>query len=1250
MLAFIGALMLVEPHQFGGAVYTALQAHLQLWGAGFLATGAALLCVAALLPRAGVTLAVHTAAAAVMLLMASGFAASAAWTGTVSYGVLALGTAAATLPVLERGMWGRGDLLALVTGLSQLAIGLLMLLAPGQFGVASYDSIRPDLAWYGAAFVVSGLGLLGVEIFSIRNQALKRLVHLLAGGMFVLFMLKIGPTNPTAIAVYGGFGLAVALQPWLANRLTGVDPSSLRARAALMLIAVAALPLIGAMAIVADQTGQFATRQALAQQQTLAVALASDADDYIHLHQAAISGLAAFPGLLELSADARHVLLHDWGVAYPDVVAFSLFDANGGPLGRGDDLPAAASTGFPVYEDARRSNAPSLAVLVSTLIHRPIFAFGAPVRDSHGQFAGLVLEALESTRLAEQITQASGGTDMLAYLVDSHGRVMAHPNATLVASFADVSETPPVAAFLGAEASSGTTTYSGSAGEQLVGYAALSDLGWGVIVERPAAVALAYVRTARELAFAVLLAFLGVAVSVAVVSTRWLTRPLAVLADAAQRHAAGDHTAPLPESRLTEIAGLATAFGLMRENVDSRTAERDQAGLELRDSQARLRQLMDGVPVGIFVVDAGGHPYYDNPAAQRLFGRELVTSDRVAEFSEKAHAYVAGTDELYPVEKLPVVRALAGESVMVDDVEIRLPSGQRLLLDVRSSPIFDGAGAVQFAMSTFTDISERKRIEMQLRLARDEALDASRAKSAFLATMSHEIRTPMNGVIGMSGLLIDTELTPRQFEYADAVRRSGEALLAIVNDILDFSKIEAGKLDIELSPVNVQEAVEDVIELLADQAHAKGLELAALGDPRVPVGMLGDAGRIRQVLMNLVGNALKFTEHGEVIVRTRLAEDGPAAATVRFEVIDTGIGLSQEAAARLFQPFSQADSSTTRKYGGTGLGLAICKGLAERMGGTIGLDSQPGRGSTFWFTVRLTGTASAAPERTAVAALGGLRVLAVDDNATNRTILTEQLAAAGLSVATVADGPSALEHLREAARNGQPFVTAMLDMHMPGMDGLALAVAIRADPSIAGMPLVLLTSGGEPGDGHMFAAVLTKPARPAQLLRALATVLGVGVPAPTRALAPQAASSSHTGGSDESTGPLVLVAEDNRVNQLVARGMLGKLGCRVDVVSNGREAVAALAAIPYSLVFMDVQMPEMDGFEATAEIRKREHETAGLARTTIVAMTANALEGDQERCLLAGMDDYVSKPVRLQELEIVVRRWVAMVEGDTVAA
>ncbi|MGI9147550.1 MAG: response regulator, partial [Chloroflexota bacterium] len=1113
-------------------------------------------------------------------------------------------------------------------------------------GAPTYDPIRSQLAAYGAGFLVSGIALMWVETHAAVRQSLQRAARLLAGGMFLLFLAKVGLGTPTAIVLYGGFGLLVGLDPWFAHRLPVVDPSSLRARSALMLVAIAALPLIGAVAIVADQGGRLAALQALAQQQTLAVALAADVDDYIRLHRAAASVVASIPGLRDLPAEPLHVALRTFSAAYPDALAFSLYAADGAPLARSDDLQGTPATGLPVLQIARQSNAPSLDVFISPLVHRPIFAFGAPLKGPGGQFGGLAVVAVESTRIAQRITQASGGHEMLAYLVDARGRVIAHPDPALVESFADLSTAPPVATVLSADAASGTLTYSASDGERLVGYASLPDFGWGVVVERRSAVALASVRTARELAFAVLLAFIGLAVVVAWVSTRWLTLPLALLAEAARRHSIGDHTAPLPMTRLTELARLASAFRVMRENVDARTAERDQAGLELRDSETRLRQLMDGVPVGIYVIDADGKPYYANTAAQQLLGRGLVPSDTINTFADKYQTYIAGTDQLYPAEEFPMARALAGEHATADNLETRRPDGVRIRLDMRASPIYDESGRIQFAMSAFSDSTERKQLEAHLRVARAEALSASRAKSAFLATMRHEIRTPMNGVIGMSGLLMDTELTDRQFEYADAVRRSGEALLAIINDILDFSKIEAGKLEIEVAPVNVQESVEDVVELLAERAHAKGLELAAFIDPRVPLGLLGDAGRIRQVLMNLVGNAVKFTEHGEVVVRVRMDEHASTSPTIRFEVTDTGIGISSDAAARLFQPFSQADSSTTRKYGGTGLGLAICRGLVERMGGTIGVHSQPGQGSTFYFTVVLAGTAAPMSARPPLADLRGLRALAVDDNATNRIILHEQLTAGGLLVTTVADGASALKHLREAAVEEQPFTVAVLDMHMPIMDGLMLAEAIHADPSIASTPMVLLTSVGEQGPANVFAASLTKPARQSQLLTTIATVLSG--PGRTGQVARRGRASATDDGSSERNRPRVLVAEDTPVSQLVARRMLEKLGCWVDVAGNGREAVAAMQRIPYVAVMMDVQMPEMDGFEATAEIRRIEGSVA--RHTPIIAMTANALEGDQHRCLAAGMDDYVTKPVRMDELEMIVRRWVPFGDGQSLAA
>ncbi|MGI9145697.1 MAG: PAS domain S-box protein, partial [Chloroflexota bacterium] len=564
--------------------------------------------------------------------------------------------------------------------------------------------------------------------------------------------------------------------------------------------------------------------------------------------------------------------------------------------------------------------------------------------------------------------------------------------------------------------------------------------------------------------------------------------------------------------------GLETGvLAMIADVTDRRRAEAESA---------RLAAIVISSEDAIFAKNLDGIITNWNAGAERLYG--YSAEDIVGQSA----SLLAPPER---VDEIPMLLERLGRGEVVNRFQTvrRRKDGSRLDVSLSLSPIIDRAGRVTGGAIIAHDITaslqvarerdelnakleerviertqalasavrgleaeaaERKLMELQLRVARDEALAASRAKSAFLATMSHEIRTPMNGVIGMTGLLMDTPLTPRQFEYADAVRRSGEALLIIINDILDFSKIEAGKLELELARVNVQETVEDVLELLAQQAHSNGLELAALNDPGVPPGMLGDPSRIRQVLLNLVANAVKFTQHGEVVVRTHLEDHVPGeTATVRFDVTDTGIGFSQETAARLFQSFSQADSSTTRKYGGTGLGLAICKALVQQMGGTIGADSEAGRGSTFWFTVRLMGPATATPKSTAVAELVGLRVLAVDDNATNRAIIREQLSASGLVVTTATDGPSALECLREAIAYGRPFAVAVLDMCMPGMDGAALAAAIRADQSIAGTPLGLLTSVGEEGSAELFAAVLTKPARPAQLLKTLTSALGLHV-------------------------------------------------------------------------------------------------------------------------------------------------------------
>jgi PAS domain S-box-containing protein len=660
--------------------------------------------------------------------------------------------------------------------------------------------------------------------------------------------------------------------------------------------------------------------------------------------------------------------------------------------------------------------------------------------------------------------------------------------------------------------------------------------------------------------------------------------------------------------------------------TDSKRAEQ-----ALAVSERQTREIIENAHDAFISMDAEGLIIDWNPQARATFG--WSRAEAMGRRLEELIIPEGGRED----HRRGLRRFLAtGESEMfnrrLERTALRRDGGE-FTVELTISPLQTEGGCVFNAF--LRDITESKRARDDLAQARDQAIEASRMKSMFVANVSHEIRTPMNGVIGMTELLLDTPLDTEQLEYVDTISASGEALLVIIDDILDFSKIEAGKLELDPTEFSPRDMIERTCGLLASRAHAKGLEFVVAVDPEIPALVHGDAARLAQVVGNFTSNAIKFTQQGEIVVRVSSHPAAMGTDLVRVSVSDTGIGIERAALDKLFTPFSQADGSTTRKYGGTGLGLAISRHLIELMGGHVGAESHPGEGSTFWFELLLArGEAGVvAPEEERE--MAGLKILVVDNDGAGRLALERQLVSWRMSCHVTDDAASAQAALESAAAAGTPFALMLIDVNTADLDPYAFSHEIRVRPALADLRIVLLSSIAARGDapGSDIDGLLSKPVRASRLYEEIQAVIGGRLLGAALRRPPVAASDA----PDAGDAPRVLVVEDTIVNQAVAQKMLARCGFQSDVAENGLDALDVLAEHDYAAVLMDCQMPALDGYETTQEIRRRE---MGGPRLPIIAMTANSMQGERERCLKAGMDDYLAKPLRKQVLKRALERWV----------
>jgi two-component system sensor histidine kinase/response regulator len=884
--------------------------------------------------------------------------------------------------------------------------------------------------------------------------------------------------------------------------------------------------------------------------------------------------------------------------------------------------------------------------------------------------ASALAKSVEPALINRDITSAQSALDAVlsvpgvhwAYISAPDGNVLAH---TFVPQF------PPMLKMQ--LQSAADVTRISPAGEQastlVVRKPVLTGIVGHVYIGFPLAALEASIRTMEKVVLASIIVVMLIVTLIIALVTEGIIRPIRRLTGAAQLLTAetGETFRPLSVRSHDEIGVLTEAFNrmaaqvfeqheLLETRVRERTealslanaglaaeiADREQAQKALQESGELVRLLLEGAPEAIYGIDMNGNTTFCNAACLRMLGYETASELLGKNMHELIH-HTRADGTAYPVAECSIYKAFkTGSETHVDNEVLWRKDFSSFSVECWSRPIHR-ADATIGAVVTFVDITERKLAEEVLRNAKAAAEEGNRAKSEFLANMSHEIRTPLNGVIGMTDLALGTGLTPEQREYLDTVKLSADSLLSVINDVLDFSKMEAGRVELDVSDFDLRENLETTLRTLALTADRKGLELLCEMSPDLPKVVKGDPNRLRQIVINLVGNAIKFTANGEVLAKVEACGAGGANSLMHFTVSDSGIGIPPEKQKRIFESFTQADNTTTRMYGGTGLGLAISKRLVELMGGTIWVESRPGAGSDFHFTVSLP--PADGPIETAALPPAeippGVRVLVVDDNRTNRRILLGRLRNWGIRAEAVESAELALSELSAAQRAHDPYGLILTDMHMPGMDGFDLTQEIRCRQELKPATIMMLSSGGQGGDSARceelgVAAYILKPIRESELRGALARALS-GAPTnggisfnTRRVLQDQ---------PDPTEALRILIAEDNRVNQMLLMRLLEKRGHSVKVAANGRLALEFIEEVPYDLLLMDVQMPEMDGMEATRALREKESKSG--THLTVIGVTAHAMAGDRERCLQAGMDGYLSKPIGPKELDELLDRLLA---------